>query len=197
MLKNPLTDTLDPPLSPEELSKANQGFSHPFTAMLLCPHKLRAGFVKNPTKNPLLIWAAILFGESKALTSIKDFFHAPRKSNACNNGIKGIEPSFIAMICCQVHFALSSMESWEVTDGDFRYDMFCHDIMMRFENGEDSWGAETLQQVFGPAPNNDSDENGDDSDADPADKNEQLACTQKERIMVKKATEAPANAEGC
>ncbi|KAK7450150.1 hypothetical protein VKT23_013033 [Stygiomarasmius scandens] len=241
MLKNPLTDTLDPPLSPEELSKANRGFSHPFTAMLLCPRKFRAGFVRNPTKvkrklkegiskvdnsslpffcydidlynednlwlglfrNPLLIRAAraILFGESKALTGIEDFSRAPRKSNAHSNGIKGIEPGFIAMICCQVRFALSSVESWEVTDGDFRYDVFHHDVIMKFENGEDSWGTETLQwwnqQVFGRASNNDDDEDGDDSDADPADENEQLARTQKERIMVKKTADAPVNADGC
>ncbi|KAK7461455.1 hypothetical protein VKT23_008632 [Stygiomarasmius scandens] len=70
MLKNPLRDALDPPLSSEEPSKANRGYKHDYTAKLLCPRKLRKGFLRDKSK----VKKKMADGKSKVNNSSIPFF---------------------------------------------------------------------------------------------------------------------------
>ncbi|THU94349.1 hypothetical protein K435DRAFT_860620 [Dendrothele bispora CBS 962.96] len=224
MLDKPLTDVLDPPISPAEQTKANRGFKHPYIASLLCPRKYRLKFLANPSKimqkikdgvikinntslpslcfdlaqfddadpfkglfmNMTLIRAgrAILFGESKAINGIEHHSRAPRKSNARHNGIKRVQEGFIAM----VRFSLSSVESWEIVDKEFRYDIFHKQVIARFVR-KDEWAISTLkwwnEQLFGrDSPEHEDDQDEDDSDADLRDDIENMDQIQEERWPI-------------
>ncbi|THU84523.1 hypothetical protein K435DRAFT_806617 [Dendrothele bispora CBS 962.96] len=228
MLDDPLLDTLDPPLSAEEPSKANRGYKHDYTAELLCPRNLRKSFLKDKKKvknkmssghskvnnsslpffcydrelydnkdpwqglfkNMLLIRAAraILFGQSKALNGIDDLSSAPGDCNAKNNGIKRITPGFIAMICCQIRFALSSAERWQPSDNDFGYQKFHEDVVAKFEPEDDDWVEETLNwwnaRVFGRVED---DEDFEDSDLESGDENQDMERIRQDRIKTRQA----------
>ncbi|THU98291.1 hypothetical protein K435DRAFT_777564 [Dendrothele bispora CBS 962.96] len=152
---------------------------------------------KSLFRNTILIRAAraVLFGESKGLNGIDHPSHAPRKSNACNNGIKKVDEGFIAMICCQVRFALSSVERWGTVDEDFHYDIFHQDILFTFETDYAKggyWADSVLRwwnvQLFRYHPTDFDDNNCDeDSDAETGNDKEVLLRGHEQHIAAIRA----------
>ncbi|THU81082.1 hypothetical protein K435DRAFT_809373 [Dendrothele bispora CBS 962.96] len=150
-------------------------------------------------RNMTLIRAAraILFGESKAMTGIDHPSHAPRKCNARNNGIKRVDEGFIAMICCQVRFALSSVETWGPVNSDFHYDVFHQDILSIFEKDREKGGycADSILrwwnvQLFGRHPAELDDDHDDDSDAESGNEDQFLGLAHDRYIAVLQAKAA-------
>ncbi|THU78686.1 hypothetical protein K435DRAFT_876364 [Dendrothele bispora CBS 962.96] len=151
---------------------------------------------KSLFRNVTLIRAAraILVGESKAMNGLDHPSHAPRKSNARNNGIKKIDEGFIAMICCQVRFALSSVEVWGPVDLDFHYDVFHNDILSIFEDDRVKggyWAESILKwwniQLFGYYPTDLDEDHDQDSDAESGTEKDFLGRAHDRHIAILRA----------
>ncbi|KAJ7238406.1 hypothetical protein C8J57DRAFT_1566117 [Mycena rebaudengoi] len=161
---------LTPHLSPTG-SKAGRGWMHPRTAELMCPLKYPANpetYMKirnNELSVTGLMMPRFMYQDGQVYDA-NDLdaglleghtFRADRRRHyrqmgtiavrlgmRLSTGVSALTPRDVAYVAIQVRFALSSVQAWSMTDGDFSYTDFYWNVVDSLTGEE---GAEIIQRL--------------------------------------------------
>ncbi|KAK0434992.1 uncharacterized protein EV420DRAFT_1770805 [Desarmillaria tabescens] len=172
MLEDRQYDTITKPVPG---SKGEQGFNHVDTGRLLVLMDMAEGGVKVTASD----WPSFLYcqeehvknnpesGLMKGCLLLRVFLHifvgngdpnkqgGPKQQGIAKiNGMHKVTGHHLAYAACQARYALSSKDTWSISDGAVRMDVFYDAIVDLFEkHPEDEWTVDTLkwwnEQVFG------------------------------------------------
>ncbi|KAJ7290571.1 hypothetical protein C8J57DRAFT_1493280 [Mycena rebaudengoi] len=101
---------------------------------------LDAGFLEGHTFRAAM--KQIYQGPSAALQA--DGYNRGKAGNAALNGISALTPRDVAYVAIQLRFALSSVQNWSTSDGDFSYSDFYWNVVDSLSGEE---GAEIIQRL--------------------------------------------------